>query len=158
MSCLDTVIITEALAYGCTAIQLNIMGPSLPIAPVLLAGTEEQKMKYLGMLAAEPLIAAYCVSEPGAGSDVAAVRTKAEKKGDSYVLNGTKIWITGGGYAKWFFVLARTDPDPKAPAGKAFTAFIVDGDSPGLSRGKKVEILWLIFVESISHSSNSMLI
>lgn len=59
-------------------------------------------------------------------------------EGDSYVINGPKAWITGGGYAKWFFVLARTETDPKAPAGRAFTAFVVDGDTPGISRGKKV--------------------
>ncbi|KHN70935.1 putative medium-chain specific acyl-CoA dehydrogenase 1, mitochondrial [Toxocara canis] len=137
LSCLETALVIEALSYGCSAIQLCIMGPSLAIAPVLIAGNEEQKKKYLGMLTAEPLIAAYCVTEPGAGSDVSAIKTKAVKKGDSYVINGPKAWITGGGYAKWFFVLARTEADPKAPPGKAFTAFIVDGDSPGISRGKK---------------------
>ncbi|EYC35292.1 hypothetical protein Y032_1083g3571 [Ancylostoma ceylanicum] len=88
-------------------------------------------------LASEPLIASYCVTEPGAGSDVSGVKTKAEQKGDEYILNGQKAWITGGGHAKWFFVLARSDPDPKTPAGKAFTAFVVDGDTPGIVRGKK---------------------
>uniref|UniRef100_A0A8R1TQ85 Medium-chain specific acyl-CoA dehydrogenase, mitochondrial n=1 Tax=Onchocerca volvulus TaxID=6282 RepID=A0A8R1TQ85_ONCVO len=134
---LETVLIVEALAYGCSAIQLCIMGPSLAVAPLNIAGNEEQKKKYLGMLTAEPTIAAYCVSEPSAGSDVSGIKMKAEKKGDSYVLNGTKAWITGGGLAQWFFVLARTDPDLKTPPGKAFTAFIVDGDTKGISRGKK---------------------
>uniref|UniRef100_A0A915NHE9 medium-chain acyl-CoA dehydrogenase n=3 Tax=Meloidogyne TaxID=189290 RepID=A0A915NHE9_9BILA len=134
---LETALIIEALAYGCSAIQLAIMGPSLALAPLLLAGTEEQKKKYAGMLAEEPLIASYCVTEPGAGSDVSGVKTTCVLKGDNWVINGSKAWITGGGYAKWFFVLARSDPDPKAPAGKAFTAFIVDGDSKGISRGKK---------------------
>lgn len=69
---------------------------------------------------------------------MAGAKTKAELKGDKWVINGSKMWITGGGHAKWFFVLARTDPDPKAPAGKAFTAFVVDGDTPGITRGKKV--------------------
>ncbi|KAJ1363319.1 hypothetical protein KIN20_023164 [Parelaphostrongylus tenuis] len=137
MSSLETTLIVEALSYGCTGIQLAIMGPSLGMAPVYIAGNEEQKKKYLGWLASEPVLAAYCVTEPGAGSDVSGVKTKAEKKGDDYVINGQKAWITGGGYAKWFFVLARTDPDPKAPAGKAFTAFVVDGDTPGIVRGKK---------------------
>ncbi|KAL3123473.1 hypothetical protein niasHT_004645 [Heterodera trifolii] len=113
------------------------MGPSLALAPLLLAGNEAQKQKYAGMLAAEPLIAAYCVTEPGAGSDVSGVKTTAVLKGDKWVLNGSKAWITGGGYAKWFFVLARSDSDPKTPAGKAFTAFVVDGDTPGITRGKK---------------------
>ncbi|TKR61891.1 hypothetical protein L596_028942 [Steinernema carpocapsae] len=133
----ETALVVEALSYGCSGIQLAIMGPSLAIAPVLIAGNPEQKKKYLGMLAEEPLIASYCVSEPGAGSDVNGVKTRAEKKGDEWVINGSKMWITGGGYAKWFFVLARTNPDPKCPPGKAFTAFVVDGDATGISRGKK---------------------
>ncbi|KAL3990681.1 Medium-chain specific acyl-CoA dehydrogenase mitochondrial [Acanthocheilonema viteae] len=137
LSCSETALITEALAYGCSGIQLCIMGPSLAVTPLNIAGNEEQKKKYLGMLAAEPIIAAYCVTEPNAGSDVSGIKMKAEKKGDSYVLNGTKAWITGGGPAKWFFVLARTDPDPKVQPGKAFTAFIVDGDTKGITRGKK---------------------
>ncbi|CAG9535070.1 unnamed protein product [Cercopithifilaria johnstoni] len=139
LTSLETVLIVEALAYGCSAIQLCIMGPSLAVAPLNIAGNEEQKKKYLGMLTAEPIIAAYCVTEPSAGSDVSGIKMKAEKKGDSYVLNGSKAWITGGGPAKWFFVLARTDPDPKAQPGKAFTAFIVDGDTKGITRGKKEE-------------------
>lgn len=85
----------------------------------------------------EPLLAAYAVTEPGAGSDVNGVKTKAEKKGDEYILNGQKMWITNGGVANWYFVLARTNPDPKAPASKAFTGFIVEGDSPGLTKGRK---------------------
>ncbi|CAD6189951.1 unnamed protein product [Caenorhabditis auriculariae] len=137
MSTLQMCVATEALAYGCTGIQTAVAGPSLALSPVLLAGNEEQKKKYLGWLASEPIIASYCVTEPGCGSDVNGVKTKAEKKGDEYVINGTKAWITGGGHAKWFFCLARTATDPKTPAGKAFTAFIVDGDTPGIIRGKK---------------------
>ena len=80
------------------------------------------------------------MTEPGAGSDVAGLKTRAEKKGDNYVLNGQKMWITNGGVANWFFVLARTDPDPKTSPGKAFSGFIVDGDTPGIVRGRKVGI------------------
>lgn len=137
LSNLDTALIVEALSYGCSGLQIAIFGPSLAAAPICLSGTEEQKKKYLGMLAAEPIIASYCVTEPGAGSDVNGVKTKAVKQGDEYIINGSKAWITGGGHAKWFFVLARTDDNPKTPAGKAFTAFIVDGDTPGITRGKK---------------------
>ena len=85
----------------------------------------------------EPLVAAYCVTEPGAGSDVNGVKTRAVKKGDEYILNGQKMWITNGGTANWYFVLARTEADPKAPANKAFTGFIVDRDTPGLIPGRK---------------------
>nr|KAG5703069.1 hypothetical protein BaRGS_016230 [Batillaria attramentaria] len=134
---LDTVIVTEELAYACTGVQTAIEANSLGQMPVIISGNEAQQKKYLGRMMEEPLMCAYCVTEPGAGSDVAGIRTRAEKKGDKYILNGQKMWITNGGVANWFFVLARTDPDPKTPAGKAFTGFIVDGDSPGITRGRK---------------------
>ncbi|XP_063966453.1 medium-chain specific acyl-CoA dehydrogenase, mitochondrial-like [Lytechinus pictus] len=134
---LDTCIITEELAYGCTGIQTAIEACSLGSAPVLIGGNADQKKKYLGWLVEEPIVCAYCVTEPGAGSDVAGIKTKAVRKGDNYVLNGSKMWITNGGHASWYFVLARTDPDPKAPASKAFTGFIVDRDSEGLTLGRK---------------------
>lgn len=105
--------------------------------PVLISGNDAQKKKYLGRLLEEPLVAAYCVTEPGAGSDVNGVKTRAEKKGDEWVINGQKMWITNGGVANWYFVLARTNPDPKAPANQAFTGFIVERDSPGLTPGRK---------------------
>lgn len=134
-------LITEEISYGCTGIGTALEANSLGQAPVILAGNEEQKKKYLGRMTApaqdKPLICAYCVTEPGAGSDVANVKTRAERKGDEYILNGQKMWITNGGYANWYFVLARTNPDPKAPASKALTGFIVDGDSKGLTRGRK---------------------
>lgn len=82
----------------------------------------------------EPLKAAYGVTEPGAGSDVAGIKTTAVKKGDKYVINGQKMWITNGGVANWYFVLAKTDPGAGA---KGMTGFIVDGDSPGITVGRK---------------------
>lgn len=134
---LDGCVATEELAYGCTGIQTAIEANSLAEMPVILAGNKEQQKKYLGRMVDEPLMAAYCVTEPSAGSDVAGIKTRAEKKGDEYVINGQKMWITNGGVANWYFVLARTDPDPKAPAGKAFTGFIVDADAPGVTKGRK---------------------
>lgn len=106
--------------------------------PVILSGNAEQKKKYLGRLIDEPLVAGYCVTEPGAGSDVSGIKTKAVKKGDEYIVNGQKMWITNGGVANWYFLLARTNPDPKCPAGKAFTGFIVERETPGLTPGRKV--------------------
>lgn len=91
----------------------------------------------MGRLVEEPIVAAYAVTEPGAGSDVGGVKTRAEKKGDEYILNGQKMWITNGGIANWYFVLARTSSDPKAPASKAFTGFIVDANTPGVTPGRK---------------------
>lgn len=77
----------------------------------------------------------------GAGSDVNGVKTRAVRKGDEYILNGQKMWITNGGVANWYFLLARTDPDPKASAGKAFTGFIVERDFPGVTPGRKVHLI-----------------
>lgn len=132
---LDGSIIGEELAYGCTGIQTAIEANGLAEAPVILAGNEAQKKKYLGRMTEEPLMAAYGVTEPGAGSDVAGLGTKAVKKGDSWVINGQKMWITNGGKANWYFVLAKTDA--QAAAGKAFTGFIVDADTPGVTPGRK---------------------
>jgi len=77
----------------------------------------------------------FAQTEPGAGSDVAGIKTKAEKKGDGWVINGSKMWITNGGHANWFFVLAKTDPNQ--PASKGMTGFVVDADTPGITLGKK---------------------
>lgn len=134
---LDGCLMTEKMAYGCTGIMTAIEANGLGSMPIMIAGNEEQKKKYLGMLLEEPVMCAYGVTEPGAGSDVAGIKTKAVKKGDDWVLNGQKMWITNGGVASFYFVLARTDPDPKCPASKAFTGFIVDRDTPGLTPGRK---------------------
>ncbi|XP_060066068.1 medium-chain specific acyl-CoA dehydrogenase, mitochondrial-like [Ylistrum balloti] len=133
---LDTCVITEELAYGCTGVQTAIEANSLGQMPVILAGNDAQQKKYLGRMMEEPLMCAYCVTEPGAGSDVAGLKTKAVKKGNDYVLNGNKMWITNGGVANWYFVLARTG-DSSMSAGKAFTGFIVDADTPGITVGRK---------------------
>jgi len=134
---MDGCLITEKMAYGCTGIMTAIEANGLGSMPVMIAGNHEQKTKYLGRLIDEPLMCAYGVTEPGAGSDVAGIKTKAEKKGDEWVINGQKMWITNGGVANYYFVLARSDPDPKTPTSKAFTGFIVDADTPGVSPGRK---------------------
>merc|ERR1712012_1129422 len=130
-------VVAEKMAYGCTGILLAIEANGLGSMPIMLAGNEEQKKKYLTRLIEEPIMCAYGVTEPGAGSDVASIKTKAVRKGDEYVINGQKMWITNGGVADFYFVLARTNPDPKCPASKAFTGFIVDGDTPGVTPGRK---------------------
>ncbi|KAJ6640636.1 putative medium-chain specific acyl-CoA dehydrogenase, mitochondrial [Pseudolycoriella hygida] len=137
LSVFDACLVVEEMSFGCSGIQVAITSSGLAQSPVILAGNEQQKKKYLGRLAEEPLFAAFAVTEPGAGSDVNGVKTKAEKKGDEWVLNGQKMWITNGGIANWYFVLARTNPDPKAPASKAFTGFIVEADTPGVTPGRK---------------------
>ncbi|MGH0147834.1 UNVERIFIED_CONTAM: hypothetical protein FKN15_048054 [Acipenser sinensis] len=133
----DACLITEEMAYGCTGVQTAIEANSLGQMPVIIAGSEQQQNKYLGRMTEEPLMCAYCVTEPGAGSDVAGIKTRAERKGDEYIINGQKMWITNGGKANWYFLLARSDSDPKTPANKAFTGFIVDADTPGIQVGRK---------------------
>ncbi len=131
---LDGSLIAEANAWGCTGIGTAIEANTLAEAPVIVAGTEAQKTKYLGRMTEDCLMAAYGVTEPNAGSDVAGLKTRAERKGDVYVLNGAKMWITNAGKANWFFVLAVTDP---SAGNRGMTGFIVDADSPGLTVGKK---------------------
>ena len=131
---LDGCIITEELAWGCTGIATAMEANALAAAPVIVAGTEEQKKEFLGRLTSEPLFAAYAVTEPGAGSDVAGIRTKARKVGDEYVIDGSKAWITNGGVANWYFVLAYTDPEKKH---RGMSGFLVPADTPGITVGKK---------------------
>jgi acyl-CoA dehydrogenase len=134
LGCLDGCIVSEEMAYGCSGIALPMEANSLGSVPVIVAGNEEQKKKFLGQLTAEHCFAAYCVTEPGAGSDVAAIKTTAKKVGNDYVLNGSKMWISNGGVSKWFFVLASTDPAAKH---KGMTGFVVPTDTPGIILGKK---------------------
>jgi acyl-CoA dehydrogenase len=124
-SYLDGCIIEEELAWGCSGIQTSVGANGLAATPVLLAGSEETKRKYLGMLTEAPKLASFCLTEPDAGSDVSGMRTRAVRKGDTYVLNGQKCFITNGGHADWFTVYAKTDPD----AGhRGISAFVVDKD------------------------------
>ncbi len=134
MGTLDEVLVQEEFAWGDPGFATAAYSNGLTAAPIITGGTEEQKSKYLGRLTEAPRIASYAVTEPGAGSDVASIQSTAVKDGDDYVLNGSKMWITGAGEADWFFVLAYTDKD----AGyKGMSAFIVDAGCDGLSLGKK---------------------
>lgn len=131
---LDGCIITEELAYGCTGICTAMEANTLAAAPVMVAGNDEQKKEFLGQLTAEPKFAAYCVTEPGAGSDVSGIRTTAKKDGDDYVINGAKMWITNASVASWYFVLAYTDVALKH---KGMTGFLIPADTKGITVGKK---------------------
>ena len=132
---LEGCIITEELAYGCTGIATAMEANTLAAAPVMVAGSDEQKKEFLGQrLVEQGKLAAYCVTEPGAGSDVAGIRTTAKRDGDDYVINGSKMWITNASVADWFFVLAYTDPAAKH---KGMSGFVVPADTPGITVGKK---------------------
>ena len=101
---------------------------------LVIDGTEEQKQKYLPRLASGEIIGSFCLTEPESGSDAASLRTTAIKDGDTYVLNGTKRYITNAPQAGIFTVMARTDPDNKRSGG--ISAFIVESDTPGITLGK----------------------
>ncbi|WP_349632744.1 acyl-CoA dehydrogenase family protein [Lujinxingia vulgaris] len=140
LGALEACILSEEMAWGCTGIGTAMEANQLATAPLIMFGTDEQKKKYLGMLVdslkddGTPHMAAYCVTEPGAGSDVQGVKTRAIKDGDVYRISGQKMWITNGAKASWYFVLAYTDQD----AGyRGLTGFIVDADSPGIEVGRK---------------------
>ena len=125
LSHLSGALIEEELSWGCSGIQTSLGANGLASAPVTIAGSEETKKKYLGMLMEECKLASFCLTEPGAGSDVSSMRTKAVKKGDKYVITGQKCFITNGQYADWYTVYAKTDPD----AGhRGISAFVVDRD------------------------------
>jgi acyl-CoA dehydrogenase len=123
---LDGCLIEEELSWGCSGIQTSVGCNGLATAPVMLAASEELKKDYLGRLTEAPLLASFCLTEPDAGSDVSGMKTRAVKKGDKWVINGSKCFITNGGYANWYTVYAKTDPD----AGhRGISCFIVPRDA-----------------------------
>jgi acyl-CoA dehydrogenase len=125
LSYLDGCLIEEELSWGCSGITTSLGANGLASAPVILAGSEEIKKQYLGMLCEELKYASFCLTEPGAGSDVSSMRTRAVKKGDKYVITGQKCFITNGSHADWYTVYAKTDPD----AGhRGISAFVVPRD------------------------------
>jgi acyl-CoA dehydrogenase len=123
---LDGCLIEEELSWGCSGIQTSVGCNGLATAPVLIAASEELKKEYLGRLTEAPLLASFCLTEPDAGSDVSGMRTSAVRKGDKWVINGSKCFITNGEYANWYTVYAKTDKD----AGhRGISAFIVPRDA-----------------------------
>jgi acyl-CoA dehydrogenase len=121
----DGTLIEEELGWGCSGIGTSIACNGLATAPIALGGSEETKQEFLGRLTEDFGLASFCLTEPDAGSDVSGMRTTAVKKGDKYVLNGSKCFITNGGYADFYTVYAKTDKD----AGhRGISAFVVPRD------------------------------
>lgn len=131
---LEMAIAAEELSWGCGGIALAFAATGLGTYPILLFGNEEQKAKYLPDIASGKKLAAFCITEAEAGSDAGGIKTTAKLEGDHYVLNGTKQWITNGGEAEIYTVVAMTNKT-KGPRGAS--AFIVDKNTPGVSFGKK---------------------
>jgi acyl-CoA dehydrogenase len=125
LSCLDGCIIEEELSWGCSGVQTSLGANGLAAAPVLLGGSEDVKREFCEALISSTKLASFCLTEPDAGSDVSGMRTRAVRKGDKYVLNGSKCFITNGSYADYYVVYAKTDPE----AGhRGISAFLVPRD------------------------------
>jgi butyryl-CoA dehydrogenase len=134
----DTVsyaIVIEELARACASSALGVAAHnSLACGPIALMGTEEQKQKFLPELATGEAIGAFCLTEPHCGSDASAIKTTAVLKGDKYILNGTKTYVTNGGWARYLVATAVTDP---TKGSKGISAFIIENDFPGFIVGSK---------------------
>ena len=126
LSYLDGAIIEEEIAWGCSGIGTSLTCNGLASAPLALAGSEELKKEYLGRLSEAPLLASFCLTEPDAGSDVSGMKTNAVRKGDKWVINGSKCFITNGSYANWYTVYAKTD---KEAGHRGISCFIVPRDA-----------------------------
>jgi acyl-CoA dehydrogenase len=131
-------VIEEEIGWGCSGIGTSMTCNGLATAPIMLGGSDEIKKKYLGMLTEEPKLASFCLTEPDAGSDVSGMRTTAVKKGNQWVINGTKCFITNGGHASYYTVYAKTD---KEAGHRGISAFVVDRNLDGVSVDKKEDKL-----------------
>jgi acyl-CoA dehydrogenase len=133
---LDGAVITEELCWGCSGIATSLMANGLGAGPVIAAGTDEQKRTWLAPLLDAPVLCSFGLTEPDAGSDVARLKTTAERRGDEYVLNGSKTFITNAGHAAWTVVFAKTDP---AQGHRGISAFVVPMDTPGVTIEKHLD-------------------
>jgi len=123
---LDGALVEEEISWGCSGIGTSLSCNGLATAPIALAASEELKKDYLGRLSEAPLLASFCLTEPDAGSDVSAMKTNAVRKRDKWVINGSKCFITNGGYANWYTVYAKTD---KESGHRGISCFIVPRDA-----------------------------
>jgi acyl-CoA dehydrogenase len=134
LSILGSCVAVEEVSRGCSGMTTSMISHDLGLTPIIVGGSEEQKRQWLGPCAEEFKIFAFCLSEPGAGSDVAGLQLHAEKDADDYILNGTKAWITNGGVADVYTVFATLD---RSTRHSGICAFVVSRDTPGLTPGKK---------------------
>ena len=133
-SALDFIIAIEELSRVCIGVSVSYAANALGADPILIGASDEQKKKYLPPLASGEKLAAFALTEPNAGSDAGGIQTTAVLKGDKYILNGTKQWITNGGEADTYTVLAVTD---RSKGARGVSCFIVEKGMPGFKFGKK---------------------
>ncbi|MER3410300.1 MAG: acyl-CoA dehydrogenase [Thermoleophilia bacterium] len=129
LGALDGCLVDEELCWGCSGIGTAIMANGLAAGPLIVAGSEEQKRRWLPPLLTEPLLCSFCLTEPNAGSDVSAIQTTAARHGNEYVINGSKMFITNAGHAAWLTVFASTDRERRH---RGLSVFIVPADSDGV--------------------------
>ena len=134
LSILGSCIAVEEVSRGCSGMTTSLISNDLGLTPILVGGSEDQIREWLAPCSEEFKVFAFCLSEPGAGSDVAGLQLHAEKDGDDYVLNGTKAWITNGGVADLYTVFATLD---RSTRHAGICAFVLPRDTPGLTPGKK---------------------
>ena len=135
---IEAVLITEELSAACLGLATSLSDNGLGMEPIILSNKEDLKKKYLTILAKEPKLICFATSEPTMGSDVASMHCRAEKKGNDYILNGTKYWITNGGVADYMTVFATVDPKSQH---KGICAFVVERGWEGVSSGQHIEKL-----------------
>ena len=136
LAAFDGMLVGEELNWGCSGIGTSICANGLGAGPVIIAGSDEQKARWLPPLLSEPILCSFGLSEPDAGSDVARMGTTAERRGDEYVLNGSKTFITNAGHAAWTVVFAKTDPNK---GHRGISAFVVPMDTPGVTIEKHLD-------------------
>jgi acyl-CoA dehydrogenase len=132
----DGMLVGEELAWGCSGIAVSIVANTLGAAPVMIAGTDEQKRRWLSPLLEEPILCSFGLSEPNAGSDVSGIQTTAVREADEYVINGSKMFITNAGQADWLVVFASTD---KSKGHRGLTAFVVPTELDGVTVEKHLD-------------------
>jgi len=140
---LSLVMATEEIARFSAAFSAVVGATYLVSTPIFLFGSEEQKRKYLVPIAKGEKLAAHAMTEPGTGSDVAAIKTNASKRGDSYVINGKKMFITNGDKADLFLIFARTSPMEGSKRHQGVTAFIAEKGMSGLTVGQRTDVIGL---------------
>jgi acyl-CoA dehydrogenase len=136
LSIFDGILVGEELSWGCSGITVSIIANTLGSAPVVLAGTDEQKREWLSPLIEEPVLCSFALTEPNAGSDVSGIQTTAVRDGNDYVLNGSKMFISNAGHAAWMIVFASTD---KGKGHRGLSAFIVPADTDGFTVEKHLD-------------------
>lgn len=132
-STLDSILITESLSYGCLGMNTAIMANDLALLPIVIGGNDEQKKKFLTPFTESYKMAAFCLTEPGNGSDAAGIKTTIKDEGDHYLVNGQKMWITNAGFADLFTVYGTYDSSLKH---KGISAIVIEKDTPGIEIGK----------------------